>query len=200
MFQEEKEEFINLDWLQEYECMNVSHMLKKDSMKYIRLIILYINSNGCLEKKLSLSSTVPIDDDKINYSDLKHVVSKHKQFGYTIDDILLYNVNIDPKLIQQYLVLDVSCNTKHLDIPSCIYSFQSEQNIDIPPSLPIFHNINALVVLYKENKDLFVLDMKSKVNLSHTRKSVDESVSTSKSVRSKHTKKVRFTIKDEGGI
>jgi len=193
----------DLSWIQEQERLeNINQNHFREPMDKIECVSIFIDANNSIEKvlkeKLLLKSLIeepsieePSEESKIENpvtngvkNVLNRVLTKHAittflepklESKYALDDILLYNVTVEPNQIQMF-----SNSSDDSSIKSSPY-FNScnKGDIIIPPSIFIFHNVNAIYFILRERTlELFVP------------KSIIKSATAT--AKGKNTKKVRI--------
>ena len=155
-------ESLNMNWLNDFECLDDSKMTQVESMPCIQYVILYINNNNELEKDIVCDS-VSVDSDIITYKSMNDIVKKHSKYGYDFHDMMLYNVDIDPRYIQTWssFPTDASASFTPLSPPVQLQGikdcFLGKSDIFIKPTAKIFHCINTLFITFVSRKSCFVL-------------------------------------------
>ena len=143
---------------------NISENVHKEHMSSIATHFIYVNSQNHIVKikteKLDLSSSNWLKEGEIvipenvifeliqSKKNLSIMGVEHK---YSLLDIFLYNVDLEPENIQQY-----SNNLYFSDFSKKFFekvSFSKE--VVLYPSLFVFHSINSFFFIFKEKYDLF---------------------------------------------
>ena len=196
-------ESLNMNWLNDFECLDDSKMTQVESMPCIQYVILYINNNNELEKDIVCDS-VSVDSDIITYKSMNDIVKKHSKYGYDFHDMMLYNVDIDPRYIQTWssFPTDASASFTPLSPPVQLQGikdcFLGKSDIFIKPTAKIFHCINTLFITFVSRKSCFVLlrpvrGSFASSRIAASRKSLDASARQACSrTGPNRTKKVRF--------
>lgn len=153
-FDSDYESDLDISWIKEQEKLQqINENYFKEPMEIIDMFFIYINTNDYIEKivygeqKLVINpnnnNTIIPNEDVINLIESNRYLSNNK---YKIQDILLYNVSLQPENIQSYSknenILDSS--SKFLEPLSIINDFI------IPPSIFIFHKINSIYFIFKQ--------------------------------------------------
>ena len=208
----------DLSWIQEQERLeNINQNYYREPMDKIECVFIFIDANQCIEKvikeKLSVEPlSKPNQENTTNI--LNRVLKKDAiaaclepklESKYVLDDILLYNVTIEPNQIQMF---SNSCDDSSINLYSGINVFMHESDMGLPwncihldtipridlksspylnscnkgdiiisPSIFIFHNVNAIYFILRERTlELFV----------------PKSIMKSANSKGKNTKKVRI--------
>ena len=148
----DNESDLDISWIKEQEKLQqINENYFKEPMDTIDFFFIYINSNDCIEiinyEKHDLvlrheNSIIP-NEYVIELIEQKKYLSGNK---YKIQDVLLYNVSLNPENIQSY-----SQNDNLLDSSSKFFeSLSVMRDFIIPPSIFIFHKINSIFFIFKQ--------------------------------------------------
>lgn len=182
----------DLSWIKEQERLEkINQNYYREPMDSIHCFFLFINANLYIEKitseKIDLDSCLDNSFHQVLKKERMDDFLKPKlETKYELDDILLFNVTIEPNQIQNFANTNVDLFTPHIDLKRVDKSpfLQSvlSNDILIPPSIFIFHNVNALFFFIQEkNVEIFI--PKSII------KSANKLLAT---VATKNTKKVKI--------
>lgn len=121
--------------------MTVSYP-SKQSMKSIECSFIYVDSNANV-KDVIHNQTIPLENSSLSRESLLQLIQKNKitsdsNIKYKLTDILLFNID-DVNNIENYLE-----NENNLKPLSFV------KDIVVPPSLPFFHPLNNLYIIYQE--------------------------------------------------
>ena len=166
-----------MSWIREQERLEkINQNYYREPIESIHCFFLFINSNLYIEK--IIDETIILDTSLEKCAHHHRILTKDKisellkpklESKYVLDDILLYNVTIEPNQIQSFANIDKT--------PFLTSGFELLDDIIIPPSIFIFHNVNALFFLCKEKPvELFI----------------PKSIIKSSGLKVKNTKKVRI--------
>ena len=180
----------DLSWIQEQERLeNINQNYYREPMDKIECVFIFIDANQCIEKvikeKLSVEPlSKPNQENTTNI--LNRVLKKDAiaaclepklESKYVLDDILLYNVTIEPNQIQMF-----SNSSDDSSIKSSPYlNSCNKGDIIITPSIFIFHNVNAVYFILKVKEIERTLEL-----------FVPKSIMKSSVSKGKNTKKVRI--------
>ena len=182
-------------------------------MFYVIRLILYINTNDYIEKINYLQQNLIVieNDNSIIYNvDVINLIEKHKYLSnnkYKIQDVLLYNISLNPENIQSYSQNEdiLKSSSKFLEPLSIVNDFA------IPPSIFIFHKINSLFFIFKQVQEVkpmpksilkpsvSIMDtnkVNNNVNVNDADTHSNSNSSSDKRVIHKITKKVRIMDKE----
>jgi hypothetical protein len=175
-------------WIQSEERLEkITQNYPRENMDTMNIYFLYINDDLYIEKiiyeKLPLE-ILPENDNKplIKKEVLLQMIQNKKTTSttkYSLMDILVYNVDLEPQHIQSY------CKNENIDESSKSFFkvLPILDDIPISPSIFIFHSINSIYVLFK-----------FKEHIVQTHKSILKKSLLSDNGR-KTTKKVKIVLK-----
>jgi hypothetical protein len=195
---------LDTSWIDDLDKLNnIHHSYFREPMKTIDFFILLVDSNGSMlniKKENHRFSTI---DKNCTFTNsfiiqfierIKNTYSNGKM-RYKLNDVLLYNIDVEPEHIQHYVSNEnlLELGAKKLQSLSII------QDVVVPPSIFIFHKINALFFIFKQVEEVMVVE-DDKLNLASPPimievpvKSILKTKSDGKSNGSaKTTKKVRI--------
>jgi len=178
---EHLESELDISWIQEQERLHKIHQnYSKERMESIDIFFIYINTNSYIEKIMCekhsldlLEKTSVLKKETV----LQMIQSKKKYTDhskYKLMDILVYNVDLEPQHIQHYSTSDHHPQSFFKVLPIV-------DDIPIPPSIFIFHNINSIFFLFQQHEMDPLKNPKSILK-------------SSTSSANKVTKKVRITL------
>jgi hypothetical protein len=150
------ENVLNMDWLNDLERLDVSKMHQTEFMTNIRIGCIYIKHNQTMEKVVFPKKRESVmAEGNIPKSQLLALIKQYSKYGYKFHEALLYNIDLPAEYIQQYSNTSVDLSGNSFLNP--IQIIVDEGGIFIPPSVPIFHDINMLFLVYMETENKFVL-------------------------------------------
>lgn len=146
-----EDEDLDTSWINDQErFQNIQNNHRKEPMESIPLFFIYINKNQYIdkintEKIIFDSSNTCIDKERL----LKIIQDKKistPDSKYKLADILTFFVDLEPEKIQSY---------SNVENPDQSYSqffkvLSIPDEIQIPQSIFIFHNINSIYFVYQE--------------------------------------------------
>jgi hypothetical protein len=178
---------IDLDtsWIQDVSRLHrVNDLMEREEMNCISIQTIYINSKQEIEKTeketIELRKINSTQKYKIGITNeqLLHFIQKKKNTLFTkkykLDNVLLYNIDIEPTHIHKYVNENYTDNTTLVSVPIV-------KDIVIPPSLLIFHSIQTLYCIFIECQPVL--------------KSILKNGNDSGNKSTKHTKKVKIMDK-----
>jgi len=143
---------IDISWIQSHEKeILVDKNYQREPMEEISVYYIYINSSSSIEKIThevipteSCNGQTVIKNETLLYLiQTKRRIEKHLTYQYA--DIILYNVDLEPNQIPLYA-------TSNNDIQDDFLKQSSIFNdIVIPDSIFIFHEVNTLYIIFKES-------------------------------------------------
>jgi hypothetical protein len=185
----ESEKDLDISWINEHERLSKIHQnYNREPMESIQLYFIYINRNLYIEKIIHDKQQLCLSEDKtysyLSKEILLQIIQSRKiktPFSkYKLTDVLSYLVNLDPEHIQYY-----SKNENFEEHGTNFFNILNVINdIQIQPSIFIFHEMNAIYFLFQEVES---------INHRHTLKSILKSSTTEVSDKTS-TKKVRIEL------
>jgi hypothetical protein len=209
-YESDNESDLDISWIKEQEKLQqINENYFKEPMEMIDVFFIYINTNDYIEKINYLQQNLIVieNDNSIIYNvDVINLIEKHKYLSnnkYKIQDVLLYNVSLNPENIQSYSKTDdlLKSSSKFLEPLSIVNDFI------IPPSIFIFHKINSLFFIFKQVQEVKPMPksiLKPSVSIMDTNNDNtananmvrDSNSNSDKRVIHKITKKVRIMDKE----
>lgn len=144
---------LDMSWIEEEERLqNIQTNYSREPMESIRVYFIYINKNQYIDKILCENQELEIRSDgsgsQINKETVLKMIQTKKistPFSkYKLNDILLYNIDLEPEHVQDYSKSD---GDKGAGVLKKIPIFDE---IIIVPSIFIFHGINSLYFIFQE--------------------------------------------------
>ena len=200
----ETESDIDTSWIDNrlYNSLNIP---EKEIMNSIGLYFIYINTNDYIEKINHIQQDISLNQHLNNNSGVIHndiiiqLLEKNKYLSnnkYKIQDVLLYNVSLNPENIQSYSKDEnlLESSSKFLEPLSIVNDFI------IPPSIFIFHKINSIFFIFKQLQEIKPLPPKSilKSSIQNNGSNSNNDIKTIDNTNDNHkyTKKVRISEKN----
>jgi hypothetical protein len=155
-YESDNESDLDISWVQEQEKLQHIHEnYFKEPMTMIDIFFIYINTNGYIEKVNYLQQDLSFDNNSsiIHNNNIIQLIEQHKYLSnnkYKIQDVLLYNVSLNPENIQSYSRDEdiLKSSSKFLEPLSIVHDFV------IPPSIFIFHKINSIFFIFKQLSEI----------------------------------------------
>ena len=159
---------LDTQWMRAYEPMaNIHEVLQKESMKHIRAGFLYLTcrpdqDNDPEEQRLChlldvvYEDHVPLIDNYIPNDTILTLIQQKKRKHFSLQEILLYNVDLAPEHIQKFVQVtnDDQETENQTFLSKVVGSMSVFEPLYVPPSLPIFHNINVLLFVFMDRSSL----------------------------------------------
>ena len=155
-YESDNESDLDISWVQEQEKLqHINENYFKEPMEMIDMFFIYINTNDYIEKINHLQQELSLNNNSgvIHNDIIIQLIEKNKFLSnnkYKIQDVLLYNVSLNPENIQSYSndenILESS--SKFLEPLSIINDFI------IPPSIFIFHKINSIFFIFNQLQEV----------------------------------------------
>jgi hypothetical protein len=132
---------IDLSWMNDIE--NTPTHFSKEHMQSIDLVFLYINVSNHIEKIINENHIIVKDGLFEKEALIKLIQDRRNPFPktrYKLCDVLTFFVDVEPDGISDFIP---ESNTWCKSIPII-------DDITIPPSVPLFHDINSIFIILKE--------------------------------------------------
>ena len=147
---DDENETLDMSWVVDQERI-LNNDCHREPIKTMRLVTIYINQYDYIDN--IIKETIEVSNgSQLTQSNLLYFIVKNKRktvfTKYAIDDILLFNVDLEPEHIQDF--------AKYSDDDLQIYSekflikVKTYSDLNISPSMSIFHDINTIYFIYKE--------------------------------------------------
>lgn len=161
---------LDTSWIDDLDKLNnIHHSYCREPMKTIDFFILLVDSNDSIVNIKNENHTFSIIDKNCTFTNsfiiqfierIKHTHSKGTM-RYKLNDVLLYNIDIEPEHIQNYVSNEnlLELGAKKLQSLSIIQDFV------IPPSIFIFHKINSLFFVFKQVEEVIKTEEDIKLDL-----------------------------------
>lgn len=147
---EEVEQIKDMDmsWMEEQEKLeNIQEIPYRESMNSIQCYILFVNKSNDVFN--IVSKKIKVVDNVVTREAISTVIQKESREPFVVvDDIILYNITIEPQQIQSFSNSILENN----QISQCSFFKNGLVNKDIliQPSIFVFHQINSLIVVLRE--------------------------------------------------
>ena len=138
---------MDTDWInQEQQLSNINQLCFPVKLTYITLEFIYVNRNSevakTVSKKLALTSSSSLSKEL-----LFSIIHTHKDLHYILKDTLMFHIPIEPEVLPAFLEDTFNCSTFLKPFNSVV------EDIDISPSIFIFHPVNTLFFIYHEQPE-----------------------------------------------
>lgn len=142
---------LDVSWLKEQERLEkINQNYPREPMENIHLYFVFINCNNYIEyilkEKITDCSFNHNNENVVLKEDLLKLIERQKKHNYFLVDTILYNVTIDSKNIQSFSQCSILNTNRFIKI----FPGEKIQDINIPPSIFIFHNINSIFFIFQE--------------------------------------------------
>lgn len=140
----------DFSWIEDNDRLTqIEDNYTKESQKTIWMHFIYVNVDSYISNIVSDKYVIDVSMEScISNTELMRIIHSNAisttTSKYKLSDILLYNVIVEPENIQSYI------NLPNVETPLKSISTISD-NITIPPSIFIFHNINCIYFIYDES-------------------------------------------------
>lgn len=141
---------LDTSWIQEEEKLEtIEKNYQQEPMENIDIFFLYINADDYIEKIICENHSLSEIVLKKEY--ILHLIQSKKKtlnnHRYKFMDMLLYNIDLRPEHIQTFSNTEVNEENAR----GFLKTYPIVDDVAISPSIFIFHNINSLFFLFKEN-------------------------------------------------
>jgi len=161
--QDEEDTDLDISWINEQEkIQNIDKNYFREVMESIDVHIIYINMNFYIENIIREKVVLTIKDKKSILEKermLQLIQSKKKSTPfskYKFLDAILYNIDLEPEQIQQYANSEPNKETTFLK------SIKILEDVSISPSIFVFHGMNGIYLLFKEEAKTDISNIKGK--------------------------------------
>ena len=160
---------LDTSWIDDLDKLNnIHHSYFREPMKNIDFFILLVDSNDSILKIKKENHRFSTIDKNCTFTNsfliqfierIKNTYSKGK-IRYKLQDVLLYNIDIEPEHIQPYV-----SNENLLELGGKkLQSLSIIQDVVVTPSIFIFHKINSLFFIFKQVEEVMAAE-DDKLNL-----------------------------------
>lgn len=161
---------LDTSWIDDLDKLNnIHHSYFREPMKDIDFCIVLVDSNDSILKIKKENHRFSTIDKNCTFNNsfliqfierIKNTYSKG-MIRYKLQDVLLYNIDIEPEHIQNYVSNEnlLELGTKKLQSLSII------QDVVVPPSIFIFHKINSLFFIFKQLEEVIKTEEDIKLDL-----------------------------------
>lgn len=146
-------ETIESKWIEQQEkILNIQQSYSRELMDFIYCHFLYIKTDNSLDNVVTKILDLDANDKKtvITMEKVLQLIQSNRistsSSKFIFQESFLFHIDLEPENIQQY-VLDEN----YLDISKrFLHKLPLVEDIVIPPSVFIFHNLNGLYFIFKE--------------------------------------------------
>lgn len=143
-----------MSWLSEEELLlNNDHVLFPTKMPSINIHIFHVKQKTIIGHKRVKTDLV---ENRLPFSNLEQIIKQyevHNNDFYRISDLMLYNIDLSPDEAlsfsqlagEKIQTMAKTRFTKHM---------QLYKNIDIPTTIPVFHSINSIIIIFDEIRSI----------------------------------------------
>lgn len=136
---------LDISWIDEQSKLhNIEQNYCREPMESISIHFIYINLEKNIEKVSS--DTIDIFNNTITKERILQLIQHNKSIHhsrYRLLDILVYNVDLEPNHIQEFVYGDLD-NNRFFKVFSIV------EDIVISPSIFIFHSLNSIYFVFQE--------------------------------------------------
>lgn len=142
----------NLSWLDEHKRLtDMQQNYMRENMQNIKIHSIYINTKSFIDKIDSNDQdlvTVGLTHSVLHNEKVLQLVQNNRNHipgkKYKLLDILVYNIDIEPEHVQNFVQNSTGYDTSFLKKIPII------DDITIPASIFIFHDLNAIYFVFEE--------------------------------------------------
>ena len=134
-----------------------SSQYRQENATYINIRFIYVDATlnvvSSSAAKTETANLITFNDRSIlSRESVLHIIQSNKKISelpnkFSLSKILLYNIDIEPQNIQ---VFTNQNRDNDLDVSPFLKELAFTDDIQIDPSLPIFHPVNCLYFIYQE--------------------------------------------------
>ena len=137
---------VDTDWIdKQVRLYNENEKILKENMKTINIVSIFINSSYEIVKTHKFIHSFKNEECILSSTEIFQYLKNYRiqdSIKYDLNHLFVYNVDLDNKI---YTDIDSITTTNFLS------GFTYIKDIVINPSLFIFHEINCVYIIYKEN-------------------------------------------------
>lgn len=143
-----------MSWVNEEELLlNNEQVLFPTEMSAINIHIFHVQQKELVAHKRIQTDLV---ENRLQFSNLEKIIKQyeiHNDNFYRLSDLMLYHVNLNP---DEAFIFSQMSNEKIqlLAKTNFIQHLPLYKNIDIPASIPIFHSINSIIIIFDEIRSI----------------------------------------------
>ena len=164
------EDDLDTSWIDDLDKLNnIHHSYFREPMKNIDFFIILVDPNDSIVKIKKENHKFSTINKNCTFTNsfiiqfIERIKNTHSngKMRYKLNDVLLYNIDIEPEHIQNYVSNEnlLELGTKKLHSLSIIQDFV------ISPSIFIFHKINSLFFIFKQLEEVAIVEDDIKLNL-----------------------------------
>jgi len=148
---------MDTDWVLEAQRLaNIQQICIPENMPNIHMQFIYVNKNKQVEN--IVKEIHPLSTNVIKKELLLEIIQKHKKnttnTNYVLKDTFLFHIPIQPEILPKFIEPSFSCDHFMKYLPVL-------EDIEIPPSIFIFHQYNTLFFIYQEEEKRNIKLLKS---------------------------------------
>jgi hypothetical protein len=137
---------LDISWIDKHNKLHtIDKNYCREPMDNIDIHLIYINANNVIEK--ISSEKIDICNNRIPKEKILKIIQDNKSVcsaKYKLLDIIVYNVDLEPQYIQDFVQNHHMNTTRFFKICPIV------DDIIITPSIFIFHSLNAIYFMFQE--------------------------------------------------
>jgi len=145
---------IDTSWIQEEEkVLSIEKIQEKEPMKSIDVYFIYINQNKYIQKTIYEEHALSKNGENRHYiskKDILQMIQTKKQktncSKYVFQEMILFNIDTDNDKLPEFIESPQE-NENPLQF---IQKITTVQDIEIPESIFVFHDVNSLFIFFQE--------------------------------------------------
>ena len=151
---------IDTSWTKNYERLaKIQQNYLRENMSAIDIHFIYINQNQYINNIISKSWELTVSNNHscLDKSVLLEIIQNNRTLHgikYRLADTLLYNIDLEPENIQSFSKIDFSSASSSsgsvFETQFCKPILALDNDIIIPPSIFIFHDLNSIYMIFQE--------------------------------------------------
>lgn len=143
---------LDISWIREHEIIsNIHNHFLRESINEINICCVYISKDNSIHRVVENTESLTMENNKtfLSQNKLLHIIQNNKKFSaikYKLEDILVFNFDIEPEHIQQYVQ-----NENYVDFSNTfLKKISSYDAIHISDSIIVFHSLATIYFIFKE--------------------------------------------------
>lgn len=208
---EEDDTDLDIIWINEQtKLQNIQQNYFKEPMEQIKIYCIFINKNLYIDNINCQLHPVSVESNKhythLSQEHILKIIQTHKTnkstVNYKLKEILSYIVDIEPGDIQQYVSAKNQKDGDPKNHSNLFFKTHSNiaDEIKIPDSIFIFHDINSIYFLFQEReteqhnhtyKSILKIDNRENEHKTTKKVRIQDKIKFSQPMKNKYTRKFK---------
>jgi hypothetical protein len=136
---------LDISWIDKQNKLHtIDKTYYREPMEFISIHTIHVNTDKNIEK--ISSDKIDVYNNFISKEKILKIIQSNKSIHgpkYKLIDIILYNIDLEPQHIQDFVQNDI-------DEKRFFKKFSIVDDVQINPSIFIFHSLNAMYFIFQE--------------------------------------------------